>query len=131
MIKKQRKKEFILSLRVSKEEYDFLLAEAEKDLTTNKRIGGKNLSAYLRKIVLQRIGYQTDEKLQRELKELVYQIRKIGVNINQATKQLNTAYRTMEAADRLEESMELVNIQLHEIRQELKKQYGNYKDDEH
>ena len=37
MIKKQRKKEFILSLRVSKEEYDFLLAEAEKDFATNMR----------------------------------------------------------------------------------------------
>ena len=89
------------------------------------------MSAYLRKIVLQRVGYQTDEKFQRELKELVYQIRKIGVNINQATKQLNTEYRTMEAANRLEESMELVKIQLHEIRQELKKQYGDHKDDEH
>ena len=41
MIKKQRKKEFILSLRVSKEEYDFLLAEAEKDFATNMRAGGK------------------------------------------------------------------------------------------
>ena len=89
------------------------------------------MSAYLRKIVLQRVGYQIDEKFQRELKELVYQIRKIGVNINQATKQLNTEYRTMEAANRLEESMELVKIQLHEIRQELKKQYGDHKDDEH
>lgn len=44
---------------------------------------------------------------------------------------MNTEYRTMEAANRLEESMELVKIQLHEIRQELKKQYGDHKDDEH
>lgn len=130
-MEKKSKKELVLRLRVTKEEYDFLTEQAEKNVETNHRNGGRNLSAYLRRTVLQRSGYQTAEKLQRELKELVYQIRKIGVNINQATKQLNTAYRTMEAADRLEESMELVNIQLHEIRQELKKQYGNYKDDEH
>lgn len=130
-MKKQNKKELVLRLRVTKEEYDFLTEQAEKNEETNHRNGSKNLSAYLRRTVLQRSGYHTEEKLQRELKELVYQIRKIGVNINQATKQLNTEYRTMEAANRLEESMELVKMQLHEIRQELKKQYGDHKDDEH
>lgn len=130
-MKKQNKRDLVVRLRVTKEEYDFLTEQAEKNEETNCRSGGKNLSAYLRKTVLQRSGYQKDEKFQRELKELVYQIRKIGVNINQATKQLNTEYRTMEAANRLEESMELVKIQLHEIRQELKKQYGDHKDDEH
>ena len=130
-MKKQNKRDFVVRLRVTKEEYDFLIEQAEKNEETNCRNGGKNLSAHLRKTVLQRSGYQKDEKFQRELKELVYQIRKIGVNINQATKQLNTEYRTMEAANRLEESMELVKIQLHEIRQELKKQYGDHKDDEH
>lgn len=130
-MKKQSKKELVLRLRVTKEEYDFLTEQAEKDAETNHRNGGRNLSAYLRRTVLQRSGYRAEETIQKGLKELVYQIRKIGVNINQATKQLNTGYSTMGAADRLEESMELVKIQIHEIQQELKKQYGDHKDDEH
>jgi hypothetical protein len=130
-MKNQSKKELVLRLRVTKEEYEFLTEQAEKNMETKHRNGGRNLSAYLRKTVLQRSGYRAEETIQKELKELVYQIRKIGVNINQATKQLNTGYSTMGAADRLEESMELVKIQLHEIQQELKKQYGDHKDDEY
>ena len=125
------KTSIFVGVRFQPEEYEFLCEKAEKDPETRMRTGSKNLSAYVRKKTLQESGYQKELQIQKELKELVYQFRKIGTNINQATKQLNTEYRTMEAANRLEESMELVKIQLHEIRQELKKQYGDHKDDEH
>ena len=125
------KRSIFVGVRFQPEEYEFLCEKAEKDPETRMRTGSKNLSAYVRKKTLQESGYQKELQIQKELKELVYQFRKIGTNINQATKQLNTEYRTMEAANRLEESMELVKIQLHEIRQELKKQYGDHKDDEH
>ena len=111
------KRSIFVGVRFQPEEYEFLCEKAEKDPETRMRTGSKNLSAYVRKKTLQESGYQKELQIQKELKELVYQFRKIGTNINQATKQLNTEYRTMEAANRLEESMELVKIQLHEIRQ--------------
>lgn len=51
---------------------------------------------------LQESGYQKELQIQKELKELVYQFRKIGTNINQATKQLHIGYEPAAAADRLE-----------------------------
>lgn len=51
-----------------------------------EKAGIDNRSAYIRKMCLDGVIVNTDLKI---LKELSYEINKIGVNINQITKQLN------------------------------------------
>lgn len=89
------------------------------------RTGSKNLSAYVRKKTLQESGYQKELQIQKELKELVYQFRKIGTNINQATKQLHIGYEPAAAADRLEKNMTILEQKMEMLREELKRIYSN------
>ena len=75
------KRNVLVGVRFSPEEHAYLCEQAEKDVETQKRNGTKNLSAYIRKRVLERSGYQEEIQIQKSLKELTYQFRKIGTNI--------------------------------------------------
>lgn len=57
------KRNVLVGVRFSPEEHAYLCEQAEKDVETQKRNGTKNLSAYIRKRVLERSGYQ--EEIQR------------------------------------------------------------------
>lgn len=125
------KRSIFVGVRFQPEEYEFLCEKAEKDPETRMRTGSKNLSAYVRKKTLQESGYQKELQIQKELKELVYQFRKIGTNINQATKQLHIGYESAAAADRLEKNMKLLEQQFEKMKEELKQTYGNHEDIKH
>lgn len=125
------KRSIFVGVRFQPEEYEFLCEKAEKDPETRMRTGSKNLSAYVRKKTLQESGYQKELQIQKELKELVYQFRKIGTNINQATKQLHIGYEPVAAADRLEKNMKLLEQQFEKMKEELKQTYGNHEDIKH
>ena len=84
----------------------------------------ETLSAYIRKRVLERSGYQEEIQIQKSLKELTYQFRKIGTNINQATKQLHIGYEPMAAVSRLQKNMNVLERQLEEMKEEFKQIYG-------
>ena len=124
------KRSIFVGVRFQPEEYEFLCEKAEKDPETRMRTGSKNLSAYVRKKTLQESGYQKELQIQKELKELVYQFRKIGT-INQATKQLHIGYEPAAAADRLEKNMKLLEQQFEKMKEELKQTYGNHEDIKH
>ena len=119
------KRSIFVGVRFQPEESEFLCEKAEKDPETRMRTGSKNLSAYIRKKVLQESGYQKELQIQKELKELVYQFRKIGTNINQATKQLHIGYEPAAAADRLEKNMTILEQKMEMLREELKRIYSN------
>lgn len=119
------KRSIFVGVRFQPEEYEFLCEKAEKDPETRMRTGSKNLSAYVRKKTLQESGYQKELQIQKELKELVYQFRKIGTNINQATKQLHIGYEPAAAADRLEKNMTILEQKMEMLRAELKRIYSN------
>ena len=125
------KRSIFVGVRFQPEEYEFLCEKAEKDPETRMRTGSKNLSAYVRKKTLQESGYQKELQIQKELKELVYQFRKIGTKINQATKQLHIGYESAAAADRLEKNMKLLEQQFEKMKEELKQTYGNHEDIKH
>lgn len=72
------KRNVLVGVRFSPEEHAYLCEQAEKDVETQKRNGTKNLSAYIRKRVLERSGYQEEIQIQKSLKELTYQFRKSG-----------------------------------------------------
>ena len=119
------KRSIFVGVRFQPEEYEFLCEKAEKDPETRMRTGSKNLSAHVGKKTLQESGYQKELQIQKELKELVYQFRKIGTNINQATKQLHIGYEPAAAADRLEKNMTILEQKMEMLREELKRIYSN------
>ena len=69
-------------------ELKVFLSEEENELLLKKmkQVGTDNKSAYVRKMILDGMIVKTDFRI---LKELSNQINKIGININQITKQLN------------------------------------------
>ena len=64
---------------------------AEKDTgIKRKKTQEKNISAYIRKCIFEKSDNPVTIK--KELKNLFYQVRKIGVNINQVVTKVNAGY---------------------------------------
>lgn len=121
----------IIRVRLTPEEYEFICRSAEQSRETRCRNGVKNLSGYIRKCILTESGYAAKINQQRELKNLMYQVRKIGVNINQAAKKINGGYYTAGTGVMLLESMEEINRKMEELKECLEGQDGSNKIDEH
>ena len=66
----------------------FRVTEAERDLILEKMklIPTRNMAAYLRKIAIDRYIIQTDHS---DIKAMIAEIQKIGVNIKQIAKRVN------------------------------------------
>ena len=77
---KNRTRNIKLELYVSQEEYNSIQIKM-------KQFGTTNFSQYARKMLID--GYVISIKNTKELFQLVYEINKIGVNINQLTKLAN------------------------------------------
>lgn len=79
------------TVRFTQEEYESL----QKDL--NKRndhvLRQDNFSGYARECLLAKSHYRS-LRIEREINELRYEIRKIGVNINQIAKKINGGFGT-------------------------------------
>ena len=75
------------------EEYQEIVWLAECDSgIKRKKTQEKNVSAYIRKCIFDRSD--NPATIQKELKGLAYQVRKIGVNINQVAAKVNAGYAT-------------------------------------
>ena len=79
-------REKVSALRFTVEEYEMLRRMAWESGCRDRK-GNANVSMYIRNILFAG-GSRKD--LKKELHELNFQIRKIGVNINQAAKRLNS-----------------------------------------
>ncbi len=82
---------YIVGVRLTKQEHQYLTEKAMEDSETLYRNGKKNLSGYIRKCALAESG-KSKISLIKEFKRTSYQIRKIGVNINQVAKKINAGY---------------------------------------
>ena len=79
-----------ITFRVTQEEYD--LIDSKKQTEKHFVYGGRwDMSAYIRNLVLSQSG-GADVRIDKELSHLNYEIRKIGVNINQIAHKLNANY---------------------------------------
>ena len=103
-----------ITLRLSDEEYDRLLdlARADPDCMTRKS-SRPSLSSYIRKVLF----YSGDhpENLKKEIRELVFQIKKAGVNINQAARWINAGYGSISELEKMEACQEKIQSLLEEI----------------
>ncbi len=122
-----------IGLKLTQDEYEYLIKKAHEDSSTCWKNGSKNISAYIRKCVLQATGFKKELWIRKELSDLTYQIRKIGVNINQATKKINTNVYDTEVTERLHNGMEQINENVQKLIEKLEKidGYGSNETDEH
>lgn len=108
-------REHRLELRLTEEEYKRLCSLASSDSGCRmKRSGRPSLSSYIRKRAL--CTGDPSENLRGELKDLIYQIRKEGVNINQAVKKLNAGIGGINEAAIIRECQCRIEVLLAEIR---------------
>lgn len=91
-------KKHIVTFRVTEEEYELL-----KNRTEQSGIRSGNISEYVRRQVLGEEYPYVREKL---LRDMNYQIRKIGVNINQITARNNSRLYFVSDKEQLKEDME-------------------------
>ena len=78
-------------IRFTPEEYQQIVQCAEKDIgTKRKKTQEKNVSAYIRKCIFDK--NDNPAAIKKELRDLSYQVRKIGVNINQVVTKINAGY---------------------------------------
>ena len=120
-----------IGLKLTQKEYDYIVQKAQEDRGTRWRSGEKNLSAYIRKCVLYSAGFEKEKYIQEELNSLTYQIRKIGVNINQATKKINSNFYDIETTEQLHHGLREVEERLQMLIEKLEEIYGGNEVDEH
>lgn len=96
-----------VDIRLTPQEYDLL----------QKRADG-NLSASCRRILLQDASCKMDGM---HFKEAAYQIRKIGVNINQITARINAGICFIHDGEELMRALEKVYRIMEQIEDELRK----------
>lgn len=115
------KRNVIVRVRLSEKEYRFLCQKAQEDPSTCYRSGGKNLSAYIRKCILNGSGYQIEESCIREIKNLTYQVRKIGVNINQVTRRINSGSLSSYTVQTLFDLLKQVDTRFEDMLEQLRR----------
>lgn len=106
-------------------EFELLKSLAGNDSDTRTKKGHeKNISAYIRKKIFS--GTDRPRDLQKELGNLAYQIRKIGVNINQVTAKINSSYATGNDIKILEGCLHDVEISFLKMTEKIEEMYGDH-----
>ena len=111
-------------IRFTEEEFALLNEYAQKDISTHtKKTKEKNISAYIRKCIFS--SSRNPWELKKELKEMNYQIRKIGVNINQAVTKINSGYGSPSDIRMLQQCLADVENRVKGVEMQIEKNYGD------
>ena len=122
----ERNRSFLL--RFTEEEFRLLTEYAEKDAQTHtKKTKEKNISAYIRKCIFSSARHPWG--LKKELNELAYQVRKIGVNINQVVTKINSGYGTAYDIGILKSQLAEVEDRMKGVESRIEEIYGDHKTD--
>lgn len=69
--------------------------------------GRENFSEYLRIMLLEKSGYQ-NRMLEQQLRDVKYELRKIGTNVNQIAKKINGGFGTADDLQELEQYLKRI-----------------------
>ena len=89
-----------VQVRLTKEELEYL-KKCSTDSGGKFKNGRVNFSDYIRVQLLSGSGYR-NEVLIRQLRDLKYELRKIGTNVNQIAKKINSGFGVPQDIERLE-----------------------------
>ena len=121
------------TIRFSEKEWNLLDKKIKADDKWKFKYGAKkssvNVSAYIREKIFRE---EMEEIIYyRELKNLTYQIRKIGVNINQVAAKINSGHRNQDSVFYLQKSLSQVEEEVKKLIEKLEEERGNHKADEY
>lgn len=121
------------TIRFSEKEWEILEEKIKKEDAWKFKYGIKegsvNVSAFIREKLfreeIKELAYY------RELKNLTYQIRKIGVNINQVVAKINSGHGNIDSVFYLQKNLLQVEEEVKNLIEKLEEDRGNHKIDEH
>lgn len=117
-----QRRNIYLNIRLTEEEYRELFERAGKEKENWNKTGTRNVSRYCRSLLFAEEA--KEKRKNQDLRELVFQVRKIGVNINQAVKRLNSMQIMQGDTVFLLEELERVEELLAEYREMYRKDKG-------
>lgn len=89
----------MMANRIRPKQFKIMLTEKEKDqiVANAKRLGFDNVGAYARKMMLDGYVINLNSADDKDLKQLMLEVSRIGNNINQIAKGINSNHRVYES----------------------------------
>lgn len=122
------------TVRFSEEEWELLEKKAKESEAGKYKYGKReeqaNVSAYIRQMLFKE---EVEEYFYlKELKNLTYQMRKIGVNINQAVAKLNSGHQSRDTVFYLQKNLQQLEEKVKNLMEKLEEnRCGDYKTNAH
>lgn len=107
------KKEKYIGIRLSEKEYQMVKSEAERDPDCRSKSGTINISKFIRNRVL--MPERNAIRVERKMEDLIFQIRKIGINIHQATRKMESEFGELSDIQVLKEEQKKIEDLLKEL----------------
>lgn len=120
------RKNVVVRVRLTEKEYRML--EERAKAKSPLKSGRGNLSGYIRSMILE--PEKKSKRDARDLKELTYQIRKIGVNVNQIAAKANSGYFNRDLLLSLKKNQERLEAEVRDFFGRQEEAHGNHKTDE-
>lgn len=112
-----------ITIRLTQDEYDAIVKRKDNDENNSKGKMQGNLSVYIRNVLIAE-GGQSDWKIDKELNQLNYEIRKIGLNVNQIARKLNANMGDPRDADYAIELLSEINEKIGLMEKQIDKNKG-------
>lgn len=106
-------------IRLTPEELEHLKKCSSSFTEGRFQNGGENFSAYLREKLLKESSYK-NVQLERQLGNLRYELRKIGVNVNQIARKINSGFGTPGDLTELRQHMDHIEHAISRLEMEVK-----------
>ena len=107
------KKEKYIGIRLSEKEYQMVKSEAERDPDCRSKSGTINISKFIRNRVL--MPERNAIRVERKMEDLIFQIRKIGISIHQATRKMESEFGELSDIQVLKEEQKKIEDLLKEL----------------
>ena len=107
------KKEKYIGIRLSEKEYQMVKREAEQDPDCRSKSGTINISKFIRNRVL--MPERNAIRVERKMEDLIFQIRKIGINIHQTTRKMDSEFGELSDIQVLQEEQKKIENLLKEL----------------
>lgn len=107
------KKEKYIGIRLSEKEYQMVKREAAHDPDCRSKSGTINISKFIRNWVL--MPERNAIRVERKMEDLIFQIRKIGINIHQATRKMDSEFGELSDIQALKEEQKKIEDLLKEL----------------
>lgn len=107
------KKEKYIGIRLSEKEYQMVKREAEHDPDCRSKSGTINISKFIRNRVL--MPERNAIRVERKMEDLIFQIRKIGINIHQVTRKMDSEFGELSDIQVLKEEQKKIEDLLKEL----------------